>query len=265
MRVSFAKRVGQTSNRLRILRRALLIASIIMSVMAVIHLVLQKQRFDDYLNVMQRIGDVGDTLQQSLVILQDIREFQIAATDAKVALSAQERADTRINILAEIDNFSAKHRAIYSSVVKFQLQSAFPEISQPMLKITDITDDIILKNVSINDSIDRFASEAAKLVDSITKGNNADMSLASSIALDTIRDPLKRLIGVFMAKKQQLMIDIDFFIFYIALIPVAVIYFALSIVVGFIYYRTNSDAKLLYKLFLDVPKVILIFDSYEHC
>ena len=132
--------------------------------------------------------------------------------------------------------------------------------------IVDISTNTTI-SVSLNDAITTFTSQVVLLVKSIMTGSaqtSVTLSSLSAIAYDTIDPALKELTSHYLYQYQTTASYLRDRIYPFAFAPIGLMYLGCFVIVVIIFLRINAESKVLYRLFLDVPKDVIMF-MHQSC
>lgn len=253
MRTTFAKKIESTSNRLQQLQAMMVLLFGCTAVFAVVFNVLLSSAYSRYIENINDTYLSGSNLVDSVILLQ---KLEIFSRDCATMLG-----DTRSSNLTDITNLaqtiSDRHSNLYSRASYLPID-AFELFTAPIIELTDAVDGGIRSTkLSMNEGINLLYSQATLLADDFRSScsSRRQLSFISSIVFDSLAGEMERLA---LAYHQNTLLLHDYYVstvFLMTLIPIILIYLVSITLIMAIFVRTNKEAKVLYKLFLDVPKV----------
>ncbi len=254
MRATFSKRIERTSHRLRIMRKLLLLIFAVTCAFAIILNVVYDKIYKDYLQSLDHMSQTGLNYVNSVYLIETVRRFK----HQRDRLSQEDRNARKAEIIQMANDLSDSHFRIFehASYLPTDDESVFTE---PTLNVAHGNATLRL---SLNDAINALTSRASlvatRLADTREQHVDQDIIVISSLALDTLEVPLRQLSNSFFRYYQNSgRVQVPK-IYAFTLVPMATLYLLCFIMIIAIFIKTNDEAKIVYKLFLDVPKVCCV-------
>lgn len=264
MRATFSRKIEATAQKLRLMRKSLFVVFLVSSGFAIAMNVVFKQMYDLYIGNLDDIMGIGFVYTNALVLLQRMEMFTREApgmTDAE-----------RMARSASLQSFSAEIKNTYFNL--YNRSSYLPLITQelfisPTVEIRDAShaQDVSIQNLSLNDAVSLFHSTACQIAEKVAtfhQDTERRLSFLSSLFLDSIDKASTDLILQYLAACTDLVDRLHASIFWFSLLPIGIIFLLCITVIFTIFFRTNAEAKIVYRLFLDVPKDVIL-QMHQHC
>jgi hypothetical protein len=257
MRTSFSRRVEATANRLRMMRKAFALIFFVTAVLAIVHNIVFSMAYEEYTRNMDDIAACGDNYADMLVLVRKLRLFQLTAS----TLSETERAAGHSDILSLSNEIADRHLVLEAESGLRLNRSAQAIFTQPSLTAHVVQNDKLQKltALSLNDAVNILVSRSSRMANFLAQGNStaaaSEMRSVSSIVLDTLGAPMSTLMHYHLEAYLSDSATMSISVFFFSIIPLVAIYGACAMVIMTIFVKTNAEAKVLYRLFLDVPKV----------
>ena len=256
MRTTFSKKIESTSMRLRSLRKSIVVLFGLTAILAIGQNVIFNQSYSGLLLNIDDIVESGRNYVQSVVLLRKLRLFELACP----TMDTTTRQSARQTILDLADQISSTHYELYgeSGYLPSDARTIF---TSPTISIADSSNPVgvTLNKISFNEGINTLVSQSSLLATDYVRNectsSTTDLSFVSSLVLDSLASPMLDLMHTYLHAYFDRIASLRPNIFLFSVLPISLIYIACVVLILAIFMQTNKEAKVLYRLFLDVPKV----------
>lgn len=284
MRTTFAKKIEVTSVRLRSMRKlydlgehssilntSYIIAPSLSLVLlftattgfAIAYNVIFGRAYAHYQANVEDVVVSGHNYVDVIVLLQKLRLLELDC----LTMSTGERETAKTEILDFAEAISDNHYGLYarSSYLSAASRLLF---TAPVVGVAGAADpaSTTVTKISLNDAINMLVSRASLLATNLEESvctTTDTIEPVSSIVFDSLIDPLRSLIDAYLDANHEDIVRLRSTLYWFAVAPIVAIYIVCVSMILLIFRQTNSEAKVLYRLFLDVPKVWLVDRVYS--
>lgn len=255
MRLSFAKKIEATSGRLSLSRKIILFMFFLTIIDAIAVNLYTSNVYSTHNLAMQHLADVTNNHANSVVLLQKVRQL------FDPSFTSDQKSTLRGDVAAMSTQISDVHFALFNAAASLATIDGSIFTNPNLVVVTGMigSNTTVSSTLSLNDAVNQMTAQASLMA--LRQGQNIAMDvtlvidLLANLVVNTMDEPMKSLIASFLSVYAGDEYSYNAPLYAISLVPMLFIYTVLLVIIGSTLIRTNADAKVVYKLFLDVPKV----------